>query len=131
MEKEKGNPIGWFDIPVTDMGRAEKFYKEFLDFECIRQPEKDGVETSWFPMGPDTMTMYGAAGQLVKGPHMKPSLEGVLVYFSVASISGALARAKELGIHVLKSGIEIGENGHIASIEDSEGNRIALHSMML
>ena len=25
---EKYNPVGWFEIPVLDMGRAKKFYDE-------------------------------------------------------------------------------------------------------
>ena len=70
MEKEKANPVGWFEIPVIDMDRAETFYKDFLGCECVRQEEKMGILMSWFPA---SMEIYGAAGTLVKGDMYKPS----------------------------------------------------------
>lgn len=121
------NPIGWVEIPVTDLDRAEKFYNEYFGYEMARQPEKEGFETSWFPMDEG----YGSGGMLIKGGVYKPSYEGPVVYFTApdGSVEKALERAEEVGIKVIVPKTDIGEHGFFAWIEDSEGNRIAIHSM--
>ena len=121
------NPIGWVEIPVTDLDRAEKFYTEYFGFEMARQPEKNGYTMSWFPMDEG----YGAAGTLIKGEGIIPSYEGPVVYFTSPgeSIDDGIARAEEMGIKILIPKTDIGEHGFFAWIEDCEGNRIAIHSM--
>ena len=120
------NPVGWFELPATDIERAENFYKAFFGFEFARQEEKDGYIMSWFPM---TMESYGAAGTLIKGELYVPSDNGVTVYFSVPSVADAMTKAEEMGVTVLMPKTDIGEHGFFAWILDSEGNRIAVHSM--
>lgn len=50
-----------------------------------------------------------------------------MVYFSVLDIDAALARAEREGAALLYPKTFVEGNGHVAEIEDSEGNRIALH----
>lgn len=121
------NPIGWVEIPVSDLGRAEKFYTDYFGFEMARQPEKGGFTMSWFPMDEG----YGAAGTLITGPGLKPSYEGPVVYFTSPgeSIDDGITKAEEMGIKIIIPKTDIGEHGFFAWIEDSEGNRIAIHSM--
>lgn len=121
------NPVGWFEVPVTDLDRAEKFYSDFFGYELARQEEKNGITMSWFPMDEG----YGAAGTLIHGPSFTPSHEGTLVYFTApeGSVKKALEKAEQMGIPVLMPHTDIGEHGFFAMLEDSEGNRIALHSM--
>lgn len=121
------NPIGWIEIPVTDMDRAEKFYTAYFGHELQRQEEQHGILMSWFPM---SMDGYGSAATLIKGDDYRPSHEGTLVYFPApgGTIDAALEKAKEQGITILLEKMNIGTHGYIAWIEDSEGNRIALHS---
>ncbi len=71
----------------------------------------------------------GATGALAKGDVYKPSKDGAIVYFSVKDVDAALDRAKARGAAVLYPKKAIGENGFVAEIEDSEGNRIALHAL--
>lgn len=125
---EKYNPVGWFEIPVNDFDRAEKFYTELFGFEFNRQTIGP-VEMSWFPMDMDKEdTKYGACGTLIKGETFIPSHEGTLVYFSVESVEEFMKKV-EAGEHkVLAPKMAIGEHGFVAWIEDSEGNRIAVHS---
>lgn len=52
-----------------------------------------------------------------------------MVYFSVASIEETVQKATEKGSRVLNGKTFIGEFGFIAHLEDSEGNRIALHAI--
>lgn len=119
------NPIGWVEIPVTDLDRAEKFYSAFFGFECARQPESNGFTMSFFPMGEG----YGASGALVIGEGYVPSKEGSAVYFTApeGGISAALQKAKDLGITIIMDYTDIGEFGYMAIIEDSEGNNVCLH----
>lgn len=122
------NPIGWVEIPVTDLDRAEKFYTDFFDFELKRQDEKDGYTMSWFPMDMDG---YGAGTTLMKGEGYTPSHDGAIVYFTApgGTIDKALESANEKEIVILVGKRDLGEHGFMAIIEDSEGNSIALHSM--
>ena len=122
------NPIGWVEIPATDLDRAEAFYSNYFGFQFDRQEEKDGYTMSWFPMD---MESYGSGCTLMKGESYVPSHDGPVVYFTApdASVVKALAKAEEQGITVLMPRMDIGEHGFIAMIQDSEGNRIAIHSM--
>ena len=51
-----------------------------------------------------------------------------MVYFSVPDIEEALSRVEASGGTVLNGKMSIGEHGFVAHFEDSEGNRVALHS---
>ena len=122
------NPIGWVEIPVSDLDRAENFYSSLFGFNLDRQEEKEGFTMSWFPM---EMESYGAAGTLIKGEGYTPSHDGTLVYFTApeGSIDKGIEKAQELGVNVLMPKMDIGEHGYIAMLEDTEGNRIAIHAM--
>lgn len=118
--------VGWFEIPVTDMDRAETFYNTVFGIELQRQPEKAGMLMSWFPM--EDMTATGAPGSLVKSEHMKPSHDGTLVYMtSPKEIEESLKDIEAAGGKTLFPKMDIGEYGFIAWFEDTEGNRVALH----
>lgn len=123
------NPIGWIEIPVTDLGRAEAFYQKYFGFELQRQDEVNGHIMSWFPMDTDS---YGAAATLIYGPDYAPSHDGPLIYFTApddGTVESGVQKAEKHGIKVLTPKTSIGEHGFFAVIEDSEGNRIAIHSM--
>lgn len=118
------NAVGWFEIPVNDMTRAKAFYEHML-----------GNEMPVHEMGPLTMAWFlwkegapGAAGALCKGETYVPSHAGTMVYFSVPKIDPVLDRALAKGGKVLNPKMSIGEYGFVAHLQDSEGNRIALHS---
>ncbi|MCI4590709.1 hypothetical protein MOK15_11440 [Sphingobium sp. BYY-5] len=73
----------------------------------------------------------GASGALAKGDVYVPSKSGSILYFSVEDIDGALERAEAAGGCVLYPRKALGQAGFVAEIEDSEGNRIALHAKLL
>ena len=118
------NPVGWFEIPVTDMARAKAFYEHVFALE-LEEHQMGPALMAWFPMKEGVV---GAAGSLVKGEGYEPSLEGALVYFTAPDIDATLSRATEKGGHVIAEKFSIGEHGFVALIQDSEGNRIGLHS---
>lgn len=118
------NPVNWFEIPATDLDRATNFYEEVLGVALDRQ-DFGGLQMAWFPM---TQDAPGAAGTLVMHESYEPSHAGTLVYFSVEDIEAALERVASTGGKVLNGKTSIGEYGFVAHFEDSEGNRVALHS---
>jgi len=103
-----------------------KFYQEYFGYELDLQEEKEGVTMAWFPM---EMNKMGAAGTLIKGGMYKPSHEGLLVYFSVPSVEEYLPKVEALGGKILMPKTSIGQHGFIGWIQDTEGNRVAIHSM--
>jgi len=118
------NPVTWFEIPVSDMERAKKFYETILDLE-IKVVDFGGLLMGWFPMG-DPLA-GGASGSLIKHPDYVPSYQGTLVYFGSAEINDVLPKIEKAGGKVLNPKQSIGEYGFVAHFEDTEGNRVALH----
>ena len=122
------NAIGWFEIPVTDMERANKFYETVLDVKLDRN-QMGPLDMAWFPM---TDKSYGSAGSLVCYPEFyTPSSNGVVIYFTAHSgdLNNELSRIEPAGGKVLQPKTKISdEYGFMALFIDSEGNRVALHS---
>lgn len=124
------NVVGWFEIVVSDIDRAVKFYNELFGFE-LKATDFGDSKMAIFPANFEK-DLPGAAGALFQDKHRKPSSDGTLVYFS--SLSGNCAneqaKAQEMGAKVIMEKYEIPEgHGFMIMIEDSEGNNIAIHSM--
>lgn len=124
MERVVKNPVRYFEIPVSDMDRAMRFYASVFgaDFE---RTQIDGNDMALFPFD---ATASGITGALAKGESYVPGRQGVRVYFSVTDIDATLAAARTAGGRVLYPKTSIGELGWVAEFEDSEGNCIAIHA---
>ena len=118
------NPVGYFEIPVTDLDRAIVFYQNVFGYEFERELV-DGNEMAWFPMVEDAP---GISGALAKGESYIPSTQGSRLYFNTDNIDDVLAKVNASGGRTLYPKTSIGELGWVAEFEDPEGNRIALHS---
>lgn len=121
---EQYNPVGWFEIPVTDMARAKAFYEHLFGY-TIELHEMDGMTMAWFPMYMDAI---GAAGSLVMADADTPPGHGTVVYFTAPDLEAHIARAAEKGGTVMMGKTDIGEYGFMALVKDTEGNTIGLHS---
>lgn len=119
------NPVNWFEIPVSDVGRAKAFYEVVLGVELTLN-SIGPVEMVFFPMADKG---EGASGALTKADFYIPSHAGTLVYFKVKDIEATLELINANGGRTLMGKAGIGEYGFIAHFEDCEGNRVALHSM--
>jgi predicted enzyme related to lactoylglutathione lyase len=118
------NQCVWFDIPVVDLDRAIKFYSAVLG-EPIKKESFPGMTIGLLPH--EGMEVGGC---LVVTENMKPSGEGPLLYLNAKGrLDAALTAAQSNGGKVLQEKHQIGPYGYKAVILDSEGNRIALHSM--
>ena len=121
------NPVGWFEIYVHDMPRAQAFYETVFGQPLYPLPQQaeGGPEMLVFEMNNEG---YGAAGALVRMPGVEPGGNSVLVYFSCADCANEAAKAAAAGGQIVKPKTSIGPYGSIALVTDSEGNMIGLHS---
>lgn len=119
------NPVVYFEIPVSDLDRAITFYQNVFGYDFEREVI-DGNEMALFPM---TDHATGITGALAKGEVYIPSKTGSIVYFHTNDIDGTLAKAHANGGKTLYPKTPVGSSGFVAEFEDSEGNRIALHSL--
>ena len=120
--------INWFEIPVSDFDRAKKFYQQIFDYE-MPENTMDGARMGFllydFQNG-------GRCGAIVHNPKFyTPSENGSLIYLNCEpDLSVVLGRVENAGGTIIKPKSLVAENlGYWALIRDSEGNRVALHSM--
>ena len=132
MDKNR-NPVGWFEIYVSDMDRAKSFYEAMLDVKMEDLPSPDAsIQMKAFPMqapGDSGGELPGACGALAMMEGVSPGGGGTLVYFSCIDCAEDEARASKAGGQVVKPKFPIGEYGFISLVLDTEGNMIGLHSM--
>ncbi|NKB54982.1 MAG: VOC family protein [Alphaproteobacteria bacterium] len=114
--------VDWFEIPVGDLERASNFYSAVLDADLVPMEVPEGKMKA-FQNGEMPV------GALVENPHNKPSATGSLVYFHSDDIDATLGQVTGAGGTVAVPKTSIGPYGHIAQFVDTEGNRVALHSM--
>lgn len=117
------NPVVWFEIPVTDLERAQKFYEAVFEIE-MPISEMGPAKMAWFPSGEGE----GVSGSLVKTEGYIPSHKGSIVYFHSPDIEAALEKIEQQGGKTIVPKMSIGEHGWFAQFEDSEGNRVSLHT---
>src|SRR4051812_4464267 len=118
------NPVGWFEIYVQDMNRAQAFYEATFQ-TTLERLEVPGVELLAFPFQAERP---GCPGALVKMEGKDSGIGGTLIYFSCADCAVEAARAAQHGARVVKEKTPIGQYGFIALFIDPEGNMIGLHS---
>ena len=118
------NTVVWFEIPVIDLDRSMKFYSYVMGVEFHMQ-EDENSKMAFFPGEEGT-----AGGALVLSEGYVPTNTGTVIYLNGgADLSEQLGRVESAGGKITIPKMSIGENGFFAHFEDTEGNRVALHSM--
>ena len=115
----------WIEIPTNDIKRATAFYGTVL-----------GVDFHEMDMGGKRYALFRVidsnfGGALVEGEGYTPSAKGTVIYLNGgADLSAPLRRVEKAGGKVLLGKTFLSDQaGHIAYFEDTEGNKIGLHSM--
>ena len=117
------NNLGtFFEIPVTDMERAIKFYSHTFNVEFVKEIIHEN-EMAFFPFSEKGI---GISGALAKGEIYRPSLNGCLIYLATDNIDRTLKKAVEIDAEILFPKTEVPGIGYSAELKDCEGNRIAL-----
>lgn len=122
------NPVGWFEIYVSDIERAKTFYEGVLkvSLQSLASPDGDGLVMWAFPMDPEGA---GSSGAIVSMPGEQPTGNGTIVYFTCDDCAVEAGRVNDNGGSIMKEKFSIDEYGFIALVNDPEGNVIGLHSM--
>lgn len=117
--------ISWFEIPVADFSRAQRFYEAILQ-TSIERTEMGPSILGMFPGGPESVS-----GAIVHESNSRPSTNGTLVYLNGGDdLAAILGRVGPAGGQVVVPKTEIGNGyGYFAHFLDSEGNKVGLHSM--
>lgn len=118
--------ITWFEIAVTDLDRAQRFYETVLS-TTLRREQMYGAQMAVFPGDETTVN-----GCLQLGPMNQPGSGGATVYLNAGEqLDAALARVASAGGQVTLSKTALPPGmGWFAHITDTEGNRVGLHGMV-
>ena len=118
------NAINWFELPANNFDRAVDFYSTVFGEE-LQKLDQNGTQLAFFPTQNN-----GVGGCVTYGNGNKPQAEGALVYLNGGEdLAAPLSRVETAGGKVVMPKTPIGENGFMAIFMDTEGNRVAFHSM--
>jgi predicted enzyme related to lactoylglutathione lyase len=119
------NSINWFEIPAKNFERAKEFYEKLFGAEIQVMPHPEMK----YGILPGDM-QNGVTGGIVQGAGYEPSDKGPLIYLNGGEdLSAPLSRVEAAGGKIVLPKTAIGENGFMAHFIDTEGNKVALHSM--
>ncbi|MCB0522675.1 MAG: VOC family protein [Lewinellaceae bacterium] len=115
---------GWFEIAVADFDRAKKFYETIFNME-IHTIDLGALKMGIFPHGKE-----GAGASICWGAWYKPSPHGTVVYLNAEpDLLEVQNKIEGAGGKIVQPKKQISpEHGFMALFEDTEGNRLALHS---
>ena len=123
------NAISWFEIPTTDIDRAQKFYETIFGISMMPM-DLPNIKMRMFPLD-DMMTQVGGALVDSGGFHKASVTDGPLIYLNAnPDVQNILDRVVAAGGSIMVPKTEISpEYGFMAVFIDTEGNRIGLHSV--
>ncbi len=119
--------VGWFDIYVEDMDRAQAFYETVLETTLSPMDDPNDAAAQMRAFG-DDFTSHGAGGALVKLEYASPGPGGAMVYFSCDDCQVEADRVPAAGGSIVRPKFSIGAHGFVSIVTDTEGNMIGLHS---
>jgi hypothetical protein len=122
------NAISWFEIPADDLDRAQKFYEAIFDIKLVPL-DMPQLKMRMFPV--ESPMNIGGALCHAPGFYKPSATDGALIYLNAnPDVQIVLDKIESAGGKIVVPKTEISpEYGHMAVFIDSEGNRIALHSI--
>ncbi len=124
------NAISWFEVPATNLARAQKFYETIFGISLIPM-DLPNIKMRMFPI--DDMMAGGVGGAIVDsgGFHKPSATDGPLIYLNAnPDVQNVLDKVTAAGGSILVPKTEISpEYGYMGVFIDTEGNRIGLHSV--
>ena len=119
--------ISWFELPVSDMDRAKIFYETIFDIELQLMVLGDNFKKAMFPGG---QSIVGGSLVWNEGYYHPSNTHGPLIHLNAnPDLEVVQDKIEDSGGTVSIPKREIGPGmGFMAIFEDTEGNRVALHS---
>ena len=122
------NAISWFEIPAVDLSRAQKFYEAIFGISMIPM-DTPQLKMRLFPIE----DMMGVGGSLCDsgGFHKPSATDAPLIYLNAnPDLQIVSDKVEKAGGKIIVPKTQISpEYGYMAAFIDTEGNRIALHSV--
>jgi len=122
------NAISWFEIPATDLNRAQQFYETIFG-TSLTALDLPNIKMRMFPL--ENMMDVGGAIVDSGGFHKPSATDGPLIYLNAnPDVQIVLDKVEAAGGKIMVPKTMISpEYGFMAVIIDTEGNRIAFHSL--
>lgn len=130
--EQTSNVVCWFEIYVSDMERAKKFYSTVLGKELEDAPGMGAMPDMQMTFFPSVEGAPNASGALVRMDGVKTggiAAVSTIVYFQCEDCAVEESRVASAGGTVHKSKFAIGEYGFCSICLDTERNTFGLHSM--
>ncbi|WP_298894340.1 VOC family protein [uncultured Psychroserpens sp.] len=123
------NAVNWFEIPVKDYDRAKQFYATVMGSKITDLPmPEDNMKYGVFEYDEDN---NGVGGAIIEGEGQNPTTDGATIYLNGGeNLDIALNKVEANGGKIMMPKTDIGQFGFIAQFLDTEGNRVALHSIL-
>ena len=123
------NAISWFEIPAIDLNRAQKFYETIFNIQMVPL-DTPNFQMRMFPIE-DMMNGIGGAISKAEGFYKPSATDGPLVYLNAnPDVQKVLDKIEAAGGKIVVPKTQISaEFGYMAVFVDTEGNRVALHSV--
>jgi len=125
------NAISWFEIPTQDIDRAANFYEAIFNVSMIPL-DLQQLKMRMFPVEDPGKGVGGAL--CYNKEFYKPSAtDGPLIYLNGnPDVQNILDKVEPAGGKIVVPKTQISpEYGYMAVFIDTEGNRVALHSIPL
>jgi predicted enzyme related to lactoylglutathione lyase len=127
----ESNAITWFEIPVSDMKRAKKFYETVLDIQLTTAKAEGDMEAmELFPRLPDVSMGRTdvVSGSLIKADRLHPAGDGILVYLNAnPELDKIIGRITPAGGKIVLPKTK-NPAGYVCIFEDTEGNKMGLYA---
>lgn len=120
--------ISWFEIPTNDLNRATSFYETIFGVKLIPM-DTPNLKMRMFPI--EDMMNIGGALVYNKEFYKTSATDGPLLYLNGnPDVQQVLDKVENAGGKILVPKTQISpEYGYMAVFLDTEGNRVALHSV--
>ena len=118
------NALNWFEIPVQDMDRAVRCYETLLGAKLHRDTF-GGLPYGIFPY-----EKPGVSGALVQDPKRRPGAATLIYLNADGKLDEVLARVGKANATILLPKTEIGKDGFMAILVDSEGNHVGFNAAL-
>lgn len=120
------NLVNWFDINVSNLENAKKFYETVFNIKLTDFPAEFGKQAG-FPFDPSGLNITGA---LVEKEDFVPhnNNNNTVIYFDSEDCIVEAEKAVKAGGKIINPKMSIGPFGFVAILMDVDGNAIGLHS---
>ena len=117
-----------FEIPVTDVEKAKKFYATVFDWQLESYSEMNYTICRTVPVDDKMMPKEAGAingGMFVCADYMK-EIKSPVITINVASIDASAKKLEKAGGKMVKEKFPVADMGFAAYFKDPEGNILGL-----